>query len=341
MGHRKMMKKVYNHIELIVMALLLVVATASCRNKELSLEDSCGNPGDWRVKLVVNWEQPTDARVMRTTLFSKQPGITHYDREHIDAGGVKYIYLPYGATYLPLVYDYYANNIYFRNETDAENIEAYCVLSRRETYEVRATPVPGEPTVGEPSEFFFDLRKEGFEVVLPPGEDEVVLNYYPTNIMREFTFRVNNVVGAKNISSVRGAISGMAASFMMAKGVITTTPSTILFEGATASNEQIGYIEGRFFTFGPVEPYSNRFTIEALSKGSLYFTSYWDVSNQIAESMADREAKLARDGYDILIENNPDTHLPEIPEPEGPDPGEGGGGFEIGVGEWDNVDIYL
>lgn len=333
------MKKVYNYTWL-MMILALTIAMTSCRNKELSEEDYCGEEGDWRVKVVVNWDAPALARVMRTTLFSTQSGVADYDREHIDASGVRYVNLPYGATYLPLVYDYYADNIYFRNETDRENIEAYCVLTRRETYEVRATPVPGESTVGEPSEFYFDLRKEGFEVVLPSGEDEVVLNYYPTNIVREFTFRVNNVVGAKNISDVRGAISGMAASFMMAKGEIANTRSTVLFEGATASNEQVGYIEGRFYTFGPVEPYSNRFTIETLSKGSLYFTSYWDVSNQITESMTDREAKLARDGYDILIENDPDTHLPEIPEVENPDPDEGGG-FEIGVGEWDNVDIYL
>lgn len=318
--------------------LLALFATVACTHKELSDEDPCGD-GNTPIKVVVNWENPSDARVMRTTLFSMQDGVPDYDREHIDAGGVRYINLFYGAKYLPLVYDYYATNIYFRNETDSENIEAYCVVSSRETYEVRATPVPGEPTVGEPSEFYFDLHKDGFDVVLLPGEDEIVLNYYPVNIMREFTFRINNVLGAKNVSDARGAISGMAASFMMAKGEITTTPSTILFEGAAASDEQVGYIEGRFFTFGPVEPYNNRFTIEALSKGSLYFTSYWDVSDQITESMADRAAKLSRDGYDILIENDPNTHLPEIPEPDGVDPG--GGGFEIGVGEWGDVNIYL
>ena len=102
----------------------------------------------------------------------------------------------------------------------------------------------------------------------------------------------------------------------------------------TTTNEPIGRITGRFYTFGPIEPYSNRFTIEVIPHKNVYFTAYWNVSDQITESMANREAKLARDGYDILL----DSKLPPIPETE--DPGEDSG-FEIEIGEWNDVVIYL
>lgn len=326
-----------NRVLYIILGWLFLV---SCQNKELLMTDPCDElDGSWRVKIVVNWDDPaTQARVMRATLFSAIGGFDDYDREHVDASGIRYISLPYGGEYQPLCYDYYANNIYFRNETDSELIEAYCALTKRETYELRATPVPGESTVGAPGEFYFDLAEEHFKVNPTSEDEELTLHFYPRNVMRQFTFRVNNVVGAKNISDTKGAVSGMAASFMMARGTISDEPATILFESGEASAEEVGYIEGYFYTFGPVAPYSNRFTIEAISKGSLYYTAYWDVSSQITESMADRPAKLARDGYDILIHNDPDTHLPEIPETEQPDKSDG---FEVGVGEWDNVDIYL
>ncbi len=124
----------------------------------------------------------------------------------------------------------------------------------------------------------------------------------------------------------------MSASMFLATGALSGTRSTVLFENATASDEEIGTISGHFYTFGPVgetaEDYVNRLTIEVMSTLSQYFTAYWDVSDQVAESMADRDAKLARDGYDILIENDPnDGGLPFIPG--GPDDPDYNPGFDI------------
>ena len=50
--------------------------------------------------------------------------------------------------------------------------------------------------------------------------------------------------------------------------------------------------------------------------------------------MADRDATLARDGCDILINST----LHTLPEPEEP---EYDSGFDIDIREWDDVIIYL
>lgn len=325
--------------------LILIFVIVSCKNKDLCDEGLCVG-GNAAIKVVINWENQQDARPMRMNIFSQTSGVADYGRDNIPESGEKMIKLINGASYLPFCYDYYAN-IHFRNETELELFQAYCAEVSRETYNLRATPVDGEKTIEDPGgDFFVNSWRETFDVVFcDECGDLLILNFYPKNILREFTYRINNVVGTQYIDNARGAISGMAATYFFYTDKLTTERSTVLFENAISGTDENGkgYIEGVFYTFGPVYPYKNRFTIEILSKSKQYYTAYWDVSGQISESMADREAKLARDGYDILIDNNINTDIPEITDPgsdPGGDPGSGSG-FEIGVGEWDNVDVYL
>lgn len=316
--------------------LLLTLITVSCRNKDLCEDGSCIG-GNVAVKVVVNWENQMDARAMRMNIFSQTKGIGDYGVDYIPTAGEKIIKLVDGASYLPYCYDYYAN-VFFRNEDDLESFQAYCVEASRATYNALANPVRGEKTVEDPGgDFFVHSWLKPFDVVFCEGE-ELIINFYPKNILRQFTYRINNIEGAQHIGSARGAISGMAATYFFYTDKLTSDRSTVLFENATAGVDAtgMGYIEGVFYTFGPVAPYRNRYTIEIISKDSKYYSAYWDVADQITESMTDREAKLAKDGYDILLENN--GKIPEIP-----DPGDNntGSGFEVEVGDWDDVEIFL
>lgn len=312
--------------------LALMMITTGCINKELCEE--CCEQGTGNIKVVVHWDDKQDARAMRMNVFSQTDGVLDYGRDNIPEAGVRYIELVSNASYLPYCYDYYATNVYFRDETTIQYFEAYLPESTRNTYNTLAKPVVGEKTVLEPGEdFFVHSWQETFDVEWT--EEELTLDFYPKNIVREFTFRIYNIQGAKHIQDAKGAASGMAATYHFYEDELTTVRSTVLFENAKAGTDNSGgYIEGVFRTFGPVYPYANRFTIEIIS-GSNYYTAYWDVSGQISESMTDREAKLARDGFDILIKNDKD--IPDIPEPET----DKGSGFEVGVGDWDNVEIYL
>ncbi|NDW08363.1 DUF5119 domain-containing protein [Dysgonomonas sp. 520] len=319
--------------------ILALLTTVSCKNKSLCDAGLCVE-GDVAIKVVVNWEDQADVRVMRMNIFSQTSGVIDYGRNNIPISGEKMIKLVTNASYIPLCYDN-NSNVSLRNETTLESFQAYCAETSRQTYNLKAMPVSGEKTVIDPKgDFFVHSWQETFDVIFcNECEDFLILNFYPKNILREFTYRINGISGTKNIAEARGAISGMAATYFFKTDELTTERSTVLFENSTVGIDEngVGYIEGSFYTFGPVYPYQNRFTIEILSKINGYYTAYWDVSGQIGESMADREAKLQRDGYDILIENK--DEIPEIPEPGG-NPGDGGG-FEIGVGEWDNVDVYL
>lgn len=321
----------------ILTLLLLILTMASCKNKELCDGGACVG-GNVAVKVVVNWENPADARSMRMNIFSQTDGVIDYGKDNISISGEKMIKLVNRASYLPYCYDYYSN-MNFRNETTLETFQAYCAEVSRRTYNTLAVPVAGEKTVEDPGgDFFAHSWLKTFDVVLCNECDEFpTINFYPENKLRRFTYRINNITGAQYIGNARGAISGMAATYFFYTDELTTERSTVLFENATIKTEEnnTGYIEGAFYTFGPVYPYNNRFTIEILSKDNTYYTAWWDVSDQIGESMANHEAKLARDGYDILIENN--GEIPEIIDP-GEEPGSG---FEIGVGEWDDVDVYL
>lgn len=319
--------------------LILIFVMVSCQNKKLCDGNLCLGVA---VKVVVNWENQADTRAMRMNIFSQTNNVEDYGRDNIPYSGQKIIRLATGASYIPLCYDY-DSNIQFRNETDLELFQAYCAEVSRQTYSVLAAPVEGEKTVEDPGgDFFVHSWQDTFDVTYCDECDELlILNFYPKNILRQFTYRINNIAGAQYISSARGATSGMAATYYFQSDKLTTERSTVLFENSIiggVNQNGIGYIEGVFYTFGPVYPYKNRFTTEILPKGGGYYTAYWDVSGQISESMTNREAKLARDGYDILIENNINTDIPEIPDP-GENPG--GGGFEVGVGDWNNVEVHL
>lgn len=319
--------------------LLLTLIAVSCKNKELC-EDGLCNGDKNIVKVVINWEKPAiEARPMRINLFSMTNGVPDYDRDNVSANGEKYITLWEGAAYRAYCYDYYSN-ISFRDETTINSFQAYCVEASRATYNDLATPVQGERTVNDPEgDFYVHSWLENFNVIFNQGP-VLELNFYPKNKLRRFTYRINNIEGAQYIKNARGATSGMAATYFFYTDKLTTERSTVLFENSTVGVDNgKGYIEGAFYTFGPVLPCKNRFTIEIFSTGSKYYTAYWDASTQVQESVDNREAKLARDGYDILINNNVNTDIPEIPDP-GENTGSSGG-FEIGVGEWDNVDIYL
>ncbi|GHT09625.1 hypothetical protein AGMMS49525_18580 [Bacteroidia bacterium] len=85
-----------------------------------------------------------------------------------------------------------------------------------------------EPTVSEPYPytFFADKLAEPFTPLL---YDTLQVDFYPKNLLREFTFLIYDISGATRISQARGAISGMAGAYKMYSQELNPTPSTVLF----------------------------------------------------------------------------------------------------------------
>jgi hypothetical protein len=275
-------------------------------------------------------------------ILSDDPAIPNYGRDLMD-GDVRFVKLVENASYDVGCYNYYdAKNIDFRDE-DAPEISAYCTAATNEQYQKlqAAGIVPREPLISEPSVFCTTL-KEDFHVIRPNnGSDTIPLDLWLKARLREFTFRVNHIRGGANIISQRGDFSTVASvRYIMTDSI--ARPSTIVFTNVRVERGSDGYssLTGSFYSTTPLgtgAESSQFFTMELLSRANYYYYGTWNVVDQIRESLADRAAKLARDGYDILIEND-SNHIPDIPSGGGGGGGGGGddddGGFKIDVGDW-------
>lgn len=295
----------------------LVFAVSSCKNKDLCYDDHLDKQD---VNVVIHWKDGAvkPAKGMMVNLFplgnSPKYGMAQLPA---DGGPVK---LVEGSAYFSLCYDYYAENIYFRNEYNADEIEAYCSPMVRATY---SRNNPGEHTVTEPDFPFWVDRVDNFPV---DGND---LHFYPDNVVEVFTFEIRGINGAQHISATRGGIGGMSGSYFLSDGTLSAAPTTVLFDAKKDGAN--GKITGSFRTFGALNSQTNKFTIEILypsqNDGIIYAS--WDVTDQV------RSALHIPGTPDIIIENRG-----EIPPIE-PDDDDKGSGFDADVERWEDVYVPI
>ncbi|GHV10198.1 hypothetical protein FACS1894162_3090 [Bacteroidia bacterium] len=211
------------------MTCLLLATFCSCVHRELFFEDFNLAP----VKVVIHWDsvatQDIPTQGMCLHLFPLHS--TMVSREMLPVRG--------GLTRLPiqpyvgLCYDYEGNHrIYFRNEQDSLRFEAYSTPSSGLYNTYGPGAAIGEPTVSEPYPYTFFVSKLD-EPFTPLVDDTLQIDFYPKNVLREFTFLVYDVSGAERISQARGAISGMAGAYKMFTMQPDTIPCTVLFGSET------------------------------------------------------------------------------------------------------------
>jgi hypothetical protein len=238
--------------------------------------------------------------------------------------------------------------------------------------------LPGEVTVSEPQPhtLYMAHRDAPFTIDALPG-DTLELPLSPDNVLHEYTFLIYGVKGLENVSDIKGAISGMAGSYFPALGKATDAPSTILFTGIEiytrgqqrpwseqqralftagwddpATGWTDDWLIGRFCAFGLADltEIRNRLTIECLTPATRYYHASWGYrQEQWEESVTaqllaatgvngtpeEQQAWRARNGgFDVVLDNQGRLVIPE-------DEIGGDDGFDIGVGEWDNVIIPL
>jgi hypothetical protein len=337
------------HLALILA--FLQIGTA-CINEDLS---GCGQgpvkkENELVIKLQIHWDgylPPQIPQGMLINLQSLTPHYTGYGRDYVNgAAFVKYLLLPEETSHLVMAYNYYdCEKLSFFNE-DKQSIEARCPEGKRNTYEklIKQGLAPDEPLITEPDRLL-GAHLRPFEVDREKAiNDTLYLNLYPDSLSREFTYCIRNLTGMSNLSAngIRISLSGMAGSYWLAQPSPAKTPSTLLIENINIKAVAgIGDLSGAFYSFPPVEGVKQMLCVETLSKGGVYGHAFWDVSSQIAESMADREGKLKRDGYDILIYNS-EKELPAIPLPP-KDEGSNNedDGFKVDVGDWNDIELDL
>ncbi|MDR0893919.1 MAG: DUF5119 domain-containing protein [Prevotellaceae bacterium] len=319
------------------------------------------------------------ANGMMVQLFpAEQPAVREAGRYALPVDG-GFIRVGTGTEHHPVCYDYESNRtVYYRNEQSREHFEAYC-QSATGTYNQYADMQPGEVTVAEPlpRTLYMVRNDETFTVDALPG-DTLELRFEPDNVLREYTFLIYGIEGLANVADIKGAISNMAASYFPAQARRSDNGSTILFTGIdmytrgqqrTWSEQQLRFfpagwddpvtgwtgdwIIGRFCAFGMVDPSDlrNRLTIECLTPATRYYYASWGywlgqweetVSNQLWATtgthgtLEEQQAwRAVNGGFDIVLANDGRLIIPQD-EDEGDNDG-----FDIDVGEWDNVIVPL
>jgi hypothetical protein len=315
------LKYIYNRVWIWIISAIAFLPLFSCENKELYYGPREGQ----EVAIVIHWDdnQLKPAQGMRVNIFSLNDS-PHYGISDMSSTGGK-VKLGYNTSHLALCYDYFESaNIYFRNETHSERIEACCASWVRASY-TRA--FPDENTVAEPGVFFVD-KVSPFEVTR--SDTVLVLHFYPQNVSKTYTFRIHGVKGAEYITSTRGAVSGMSASYFPATETLAPTPSTLLFD-ARADGEN-DCIEGSFRTFGRVGD-NNWFNMEILypsTEGVL--SKSWEVTEKLDEAENSGTYHFEIEDADITI----------VPDSTGGG-GSGGGGFNADLNEWkdESVPVHI
>jgi hypothetical protein len=363
------------------MTAIIACLTAGCRHYELSTDDGCEGDVVVRVKILWEEEEQTTkpSNGMRVHLFPATEPELHTATRHavgVDGGEIRVMN---DMSYHPICYDFGGPfTVYYRNEQSHEQFEAYCQPATG-TYNIYADMQPGEVTVSDPQPrtLYMARNEDRFDVFVQPG-DTLELLFEPDNVLHEYTFLIYGVEGLENVSDIKGAISGMAGSYFPGLGAPASEASTILFHEVdmytngqqrkwddelralfpTGWDDPVtgwtdDWIIGRFSAFGIVSltDIRNRLTIECLTPASRYYYASWGywlgqwedtVGEQMWASMgvngtvAEQQAWRARNGgFDIVLANDGRLVIPEDEK------GDDDGGFDIDVGEWDNVIIPL
>ena len=301
-------------INYILFTLAVICSFISCDHKDLEICTHIRS-GNNPVNVFIHWDSvpANELRLPRNMTVHWYPATGGLMSSDMGVYGGREMLN--GTTYDVMCMDFYSNaNLGFRSDGTRKDFEIYNVRMNS-TYNINVPQLPGgETTVAEasPNYFYIDSRSQNICADSVPEGEDFTVHFYPKNVLREFTFLIYDVTGAKNMSVNSGAISGMSGSYYPASGNLAATPSTILFQGVeTIVNAQNSsrwtnaekalfaaknpnwasadtlkgwtrdWITGKFASFGPLDRKSYRFrlTVEAFSKANNAYHGAWGYWN--------------------------------------------------------------
>ena len=110
-------------------------------------------------------------------------------------------------SYFAMCYDV-ANtqSVYFRNEEES-NFEAYTLDAVRNSY---TAMYPDENLIEEPDHLYYD-KIDVVDILKNPDPSPQKIHFYPTERLTRYTLEIRKVVGAKYLTSIGLACSGVSA----------------------------------------------------------------------------------------------------------------------------------
>ncbi len=312
-----------------VFGLLCAGILTACKHRELYYEFEHTKS----VRVEFDWSAaPTaDPDGMRV-IFYPVDGNARAVVENLEGKNGGAVDVPEG-TYNVVCFNNDTENIRWRGTGSIETIEAFtrntAILETMQgPVDVPRGDADTEPIVLAPDRMWRD-RRDGV-VISKEDETETVISFTPVSVTRHATYEISGVTNSEAITNIRGSLSGVSGSLFMGSNLLASETSTIPFDGMVDKTDDTKII-GDFYFFGCCDTRlrqasRHKFTIYCWSKAGNVLASF-NVTEQLHGDGTDPEE------VHLVMEGNIDI----------PVAGVGDGGFEPGVGEWndENEDLDL
>lgn len=312
----------------ILTALLTAGLFGSCAHE---YECWCSWPSDDRGGLNVAylWDSASDLGTPAgmSLLLYPEDGSDYWMYGFSPQGG--YAGAPHNM-YDAVSYNSDTEDVVIHGQSSLSTLEAYTLPARltdglSEAYNGPQPPSrdTDEPVCRQPDMMWL-ADSTGVEV--PESGPAALLALTPRPIVSRYTIIIDDITNLTSASGTSVSLSGLAPGYML--GLARRTDGAVTMPGSMSTASATS-ITGRMLTFGPATARpANILCLYVWLRDGSKREYRWDVTDRI-----DHPA----DGHSLTI------HISglELPEVTGPQPPSGSGGMNVGVDNWETVDIEL
>ena len=306
-----------------ILLMLLCILSASCQRRPLTTADYMVVVNIEIEKDIVNYTVEKDPSLMRCIFYDSETG-AFVTQAFLPPTGGQVSLIP-SREYDVLVYNFDTESTWLEEENWYHRIYASTSLipdSFRTKLRSRASKGDEEEIVYDPDHLFVGRFNDVFIPARSVDAPPVILDVRCETVVESWILEVRTVTGTKNIGSMAGVVTGLAASNRIGLNERSDEYVTVYFDNQVIDSE--GLLTAKFNTFGwqpniaEIQELSLVFT-DIAGKGHVY---KFDVSDQFI----DNPQQIIRVELEI-----------DIPEPIT----SGDGGFVPKVDEWGDVNTDI
>lgn len=306
-----------------IVVVLLCILSASCQRRPLTTADYMVVVNIEIEKDIVNYTVEKDPSLMRCIFYDSETG-AFVTQAFLPPTGGQVSLIP-AREYDVLVYNFDTESTWLEEENWYHRIYASTSLipdSFRTKLRSRASKGDEEEIVYDPDHLFVGRLNDVFIPARSVDAPPVILDVRCKTVVESWILEVRTVTGTKNIGSMAGVVTGLAASNRIGLNERSDEYVTVYFDNQVIDSE--GLLTAKFNTFGwqpniaEIQELSLVFT-DIAGKGHVF---KFDVSDQFI----DNPQQIIRVEVEI-----------DIPEPIT----SGDGGFVPKVDEWDDVNTDI
>lgn len=310
-------------VRYLILIFSFAILLLSCRRRPLTDAD---NNVEIAISIntdIVNYTVHELPSMMRVMFFDNETGKFSTQAFVPPTGGTVNV-VP-GRTYDVLVYNFDTESTIIYDENEFGNIYATTNSipeNYRDILKSRGSKYDNERIVFEPDHLFAGCLNDVYIPAKGTESDRIVLEVEASTVVESWTLLINKVKGVEWISSVHGVISGLSEGNKLSANRKMDGEVSVFFETLETGSD--GVLKVRFNTFGylpEMKQITSIVIIDISGKGHEFNidTSEWFIDNeeQVIEIITDK----------IVIEK--------------PETGEGGGGLQPDLDDWENIETDI